>query len=559
MKRPTTLFFIGFFGLFLSCTSKKETTTDNILQLSLSSKIVSLDPTQSYDEVTNLVVSQIYESLFEYHPTKRPYELRGNLASRMPEEQNEGKTLIFSLKENVLYHDHPCFKGKKRTVKAQDFITAIKRLAYLPSQSKGYWTFENKLIGIEEFRQKVGNDFTLFQTRDISGVKIIDDHHFSLSFYEKNPRLNHVAALNFLSPIPMEVVVCRNNNLSDEDVGTGPFQVEKMRKDQEITLARFENYHAGKVSLEKVNFVVINESQPAWLNLLSGKLDMLMRLPKDNFDMAFDEKGNPSPLLKEKNILISKGAIQTSWYLSFNMQDPILGKKKHLREAIAYAIDWDRFIKLFTQNTGRRANSMFMPSLFGYDEKKKWPYEYNVEKAKDLIKNEKDLPSFTFDVRSTSTSSRQLGEFFREELSKIGINVNVVLNTFPAFLNKAYQGQLQLWQDGWSIDYPDAENIAALLLKQNFPPGSNANYYHNREYEKLYKKMYPLHDGPERFKILQEMENVITNDLPWILGYYDEKTILYRNNIEGFISDYPTASWIKYIHIKDYEKKNSPH
>ena len=60
-----------------------------------------------------------------------------------------------------------------------------------------------------------------------------------------------------------------------------------------------------------------------------------------------------------------------------------------------------------------------------------------------------------------------MGEFVQKELAKIGVKVNIVLNTFSAFLNKARTGQLEIWQGGWAMDYPDPENVIQLLTTKN--------------------------------------------------------------------------------------------
>ena len=74
------------------------------------------------------------------------------------------------------------------------------------------------------------------------------------------------------------------------------------------------------------------------------------------------------------------------WWLAFNMNDPILGKNLKLRQSIAHAVNIEKFIKLFTSNVGLRANSIYPPGVPGYDPSAELPFTYNVEKAKELIK-----------------------------------------------------------------------------------------------------------------------------------------------------------------------------
>ena len=53
------------------------------------------------------------------------------------------------------------------------------------------------------------------------------------------------------------------------------------------------------------------------------------------------------------------------------MRDPILGKNKNLRLAIAHAIDVKKLIKVFTNNTSLKANSIIPPGVLVAIQKKK--------------------------------------------------------------------------------------------------------------------------------------------------------------------------------------------
>jgi hypothetical protein len=167
----------------------------------------------------------------------------------------------------------------------------------------------------------------------------------------------------------------------------------------------------------------------------------------------------------------------------------------------------DKYIELFTYNAAQKANSIFPPSITGYSPDAKLPYSYNLEKAKEYLKKAgypegKGLPTLVYDVRGTDTRKRQMGEFIQQELKKLGINVEVRLNTFPAFLEKSRNGELQFWQGGWVLDYPDSENILQLLTTNNLPPGPNSSQYSNPVYDSMFSQLKEMEDSEEKFKEL---------------------------------------------------------
>ena len=156
MKKSILLAFF----LFLSCHLSPQK-SHGPLQMALTDEVSSLDPAISYNLNSGKIIYQIYEPLYEYHYLKRPYTLVPLLAQDFPTYKKEGKRLIIPLKRGIYYHPDPCFHGKEREVIAQDFINQIKRLAFAPLHSTGEWLIHNKIVGINDFKQKVGNNFNL--------------------------------------------------------------------------------------------------------------------------------------------------------------------------------------------------------------------------------------------------------------------------------------------------------------------------------------------------------------------------------------------------------------
>ncbi len=539
---------------------KNEQTNTNIINVPLSGEISTLDPANSYDTISASVIYQSYEQLYEYHYLKRPYSLKPLLAEALPEVSKDGRTYKIKIKKGIVYHDDPAFNGQKRYLKAQDFITQIKRLAYSPTNSNGWWLFDGKIKGINEFREKVGKDFEKFKSMNIEGVRAPDDYTLIIELTEPYPQMLYTLAMSFTSPMPLEVVEKYDNILNDRMVGTGPFKLEKWLKLSNLKLTRFKDYRetfypsqgdrlansrglledAGKKIpfLDGVHYQIIKESQTRWLNFRSEKIDYLI-IPKDNYASAVNPNGQLTDELKKDNVKLQVFPTLTYWWLSFNMKDPLLGKNLNLRKAIAHAIDVERYIQVFTNNIGQKANSIYPPGIPGYNPGAQLPYGYNVEKAKEYLAKAgypegKGLPELTYDVRGSNATNRQQAEFIKNELSKIGVNVKVMLNTFPGFLKKSRNGKLQFWQDGWAMDYPDAENSLQLLVTKNHSPGPNATFYSNPKFDMLFDKLKFLNDSDEKRELMLQMEQIIHDDLPWVMQYYARNYILYHDYLKNY-------------------------
>ena len=557
----------------LSSCLKSKTTNHKSLNFPLSGEISTLDPANSFDTVSLSIVYQGYEQLFEYHYLLRPYKITPLLAADMPKIENQGKRYIISLKKNIPYHDDPAFQGQKRFVKAEDFINQIKRLAFIPLRSNGWWLFEGRIKGLNKFRDEVQDDYKKLLEYKVEGLTALDDHTLVIELEQPYPQMMNALSMSFTSPIPREAILHYKNMLDHVIIGTGAYKLDNWERGSKLTMSKFDEYHtsfypaqgdrlahsrkllvdAGKrlPFIEKINFHIIKESQTRWLQFMSGNLDFL-RVPKDNYQSLVTPSGELTDEFKEKNVTLEIFSTLTFWWISFNMNDSILGKNLDLRKAIAHAINVDKYIETFTNNIGLKANSIFPPGIPGYDPTKILPYSFNLDKAKEyLVKagfpGGKGLPELIYDTRGTSTTQRQRAEFIKVELQKIGIKLKVQTNTFPGFLKKAKEGQLQLWLDGWSLDYPDAENVLQLLISKNHPPGPNATTYDNKKFDALFEKLKLLQNGPEKFAIMKEMEKMAIDDLPWALLFYARDYIVYHNRLKNFRYSDLITNKVKYL------------
>ena len=239
-------YFIVIFLLLFSFSCRKANQagfkTENILSYPLSDDVSTLDPANSYDTISATVVYQCYEQLYQYHYLKRPYVMEPLLADGMPKVSNGGLTYTIKIKKNIPYHDNPAFGGITRFVKAQDFITQIKRLAFKPTKSNGWWLFDGKIKGINEWRDKVGSSFELFRKTPVEGLKAPDDHTLVINLNAPYPQMLYSLTMSFTSPILIEAVEKYNNILNDAVIGTGPYKLDEWKKLSGVKISKFEKY-----------------------------------------------------------------------------------------------------------------------------------------------------------------------------------------------------------------------------------------------------------------------------------------------------------------------------
>jgi oligopeptide transport system substrate-binding protein len=557
----------------VSCT-KGERKTDT-LTISIPQEIATLDPANCYDTVCYVPVTQIYESLYELDYLKRPYSLRPLLAESFPAISKDRLKYTFKIKKGIKYHPSEWVKPGREVV-AQDFVNQIKRLGFQGSRSQGWWLFDGKIKGFNDWRTSVETNIGKFFSQSVPGVYATDEQTLVIELIRPYPQLLYALAMTFTAPVPEEAIRQSNNDLSLKTIGTGAYTVVRYNSSQEVILKKNPDYKTSTYPsegdryahekgllkdagaklpfVENVHLTVIKEAQTDWLNFLKKKIDMI-NLTKDHYHVALTPDGKLKPEILKDKILLQASPTLIYWWIAFNMKDTVFGKNLNLRKAIAHGVNIDKYIELFTYNVAQKANSIYPPGLAGYSPSAELPYKYDLAVAKEYMKKAgypdgTGLPKVTFDVRGTDTRKRQMGEFIQQELRNLGIQVEVRINSFPAFLEKSRKGELQFWQGGWVLDYPDAENVLQLLTTANLPPGPNSSQYSNPEFDKLFAQLKELEDGPQKFDLMARMETIVNNDLPWVMQYYSRNYILYHDYLENFRYSDIIYNNIKYLKLK---------
>ena len=570
----------------LSCTQKDLDSGRKVLNFTLGDDAKSLDPALCYDTVSNTVMPLAMESLFQYKYTKTPLELEPLLADGMPTVSKDLKEYTIKIKKGVLWSDDAAFpNGKGRELKANDFLYGWKRMLLPELQSPGTWIFDDKVVGWDTFKKRLLENRAKAEEilqEPVEGAFAVDDYTIKIKLTKPYPQLLHVLAMGFGAPVAKEVTAkYGQQGLNERMVGTGPFRLKQYVKGSKVILEknptfRGENYPsegdeaahkaglmaaAGKALpfVEEIRLNIIKEDQPAWLQFLKGNSDA-SGIPKDNFNSAV-ENGALKKEFSDKGINLITDEEAVIWYLNFNMKDKVVGgNNADLRKAISMAINREEYIQKFRNGRGVKATSIVPRTIAGHTGRKDLINDYNPAKAKELLAKigfpeGKGLPAIKYDLRGSSTSDRQAAEYFQKALEAVGIKMEIIVNTFPAYLEKEKNGNLQFFSGGWNADFPDAENFLFLLYSKNVAPGPNASNYINPAFDKLYEKMAQMAPSKERDEIIKKAEEIAFNDGVWSMMYYPLRFSLHYKWVKNYRPNSVISNDLKYLDVDGEMRK----
>lgn len=550
------LLFLSCLLLLTACGSHelhREGAADEMVFYGTTSRIRGFDPAKTGDVASSRAASQIYEGLVQYAYLDRPYRVVPHLAEEMPTVSEDGLTYTFKIRKGIYYQDDPCFVetgGKGRELRAEDFIYTIKRVADIKTASSGFWAFNDRIVGLDEFREASGSEGPTDYTIDVEGLQAPDPYTLVMHLKRPYPQLLWILTMHYGFAMPHEVVSYYGNEFVNHPVGTGPYilaswhrnyRVEFERNPKWAETGRVEIYpssgapgdaelglleDAGKPIpfVDRIVQYVVTDPTTQWLMFLTGQFES-SGISRDNWDVVINDVKELTPQLIEKGIQLHKSPTMTLYYIGFNMDDPVVGKNEMLRQAMSCAFNSEEWIK-FWNNRVIRPKGPIPPGVAGYtDRPARFPFD--LERARALLK-EAGYPDgidpvtgrrlqLTLELGSAeSPDIRQQAELFADFMEKIGIVVKPSYNNWPTFLDKMERRQAQMFSLGWVADYPDAENFLQLFFGSNCSPGPNHTNYVNEEFDALYEKARVMQDSPERTKLYQEMADIVVEDCPWI-------------------------------------------
>ena len=525
---------IGFliiilFGILLSSCEKDSDIENNIFKYNEYSNISSLDPAFSSTLRNIWPVNQIFNGLVQLD---KNLEIKGDIASSWTISEDK-RTYTFKIRQDVYFHNSELFgKNLTRKVKAKDFEYSFNRLIDNKIASPGYWVFNN-----------------------VKDFKAINDSIFQIELKKEFDPFLGILSMKYCSVVPHEIVTVLGDKFSKKPIGTGPFKFKKWDENVKLVLSKNKNYFEHDSLGQKLPYLdgiaisFIPDKKSEFMELLSGRLDMVSSPENSIIDQIFDYKGDLNPRFSSNFNLLKSPYLNTE-YIGFNIQNNIK-KDTLLRYAINSGIDRKKMMQYLRKNIGYPAESGIVPN--GLNNSFYLPrYNYDPDLSKKLIsiyKSNNDIDEINITIVSDSQYLDIL-EFIQSELEKIGVQVQIEI-TPPSILRQGKAtGKFDAFRASWIADYPHVENYFSLFYSKNHTPkGPNYTFFSDRNFDELYE-LIGNKKSISYEKISNDLENIIRRYSPIIPLYYDMSVRIVPKNISGL-----EANAINQLNLKRVVKK----
>lgn len=514
-----------FFTFLASC---KQTTTDNrkVFNINLDQGLTSLDPAFARNQYALWMDNQLFNGLVQVNDSLEAVPAIAKSWQISP----DGKVYTFHLRNDVYFHNDPLFKGGiGRKCTASDFVYSFGRIIDPAIASSGGWIFNGKVTGKDAFTAPNDSAFI---------VKLINPF----------PPFMSMLTAQYCSVVPHEVADYYGKDFRSHPVGTGPFKFKYWKEGEILVLLKNENYWEKDGNqrlpyLDAIKATFIADKQTAFMEFIKKKVDFFNGLDGSYRDDILTKLGKPTSKYKGKFQMLFGPFLNTEYLgmlvdtnLAIVKNSPL--RDKRVRQAVNYAIDRKKLVKYLRNSIAFPGHSGFIPKgMPGFNAENVTGYEYNPEKARKLLAQAgypsgKNMPAITL---QTSTTYKDLIEFVQGELNQVGVKCIVEVNQSTSLRDLIAKNGVNFFRGSWIADYPDAENYLSVFYSKNFVPvGPNYTNFKNPAFDKLFEQSYYQPDNNKRYAMYREMDNIVMEQAPVVILYYDELMNLYQNNLSGF-------------------------
>ena len=528
-----------------------------------TSRIRGFDPAHAGDQASIVATGRIYEGLLQYSYLDRPYRVEPLLAAAMPAVSEDGLVWRIEIRKGIYFSDDPCFAatgGTGRELVAQDLVYSIQRIADVKVGSGGFWAFRGKIKGLDDFRAASQGDAPTDYGAEIEGLRAIGSHEIEIRLTQPYPQLAWVLAMPYAFAVPREAVEFYGPQFVNHPVGTGPYVLASARQNYRYEYRRnpkWKEMGRGNIlsaaegaaheaerlpRVERIVDVVVGDPSTAWLMFMSGQLDMV-EVSRDQWDSIITPEKYLRPELAARGIVLNQSPQLHVSYTAFNMDDPVVGSNKKLRQALSCAFDSVQWME-FQNGRIMTPTGPVPPGVAGHMDSA-MPYSFDLERAKRLLAEAgypggKDPKTgrrlvLTLELGSADNpEARQAAELMGSFMERIGVVIEPSYNNWPAFLQKISRRQAQMFSLTWMGDYPDAQNFLQLFASENASPGPNRANFAREDFDRLYQEMVAMPESSEREELCRKAAAVVLEDCPWIFTAYPMAFTVCRDRLINY-------------------------
>ncbi|MDR1260563.1 MAG: peptide ABC transporter substrate-binding protein [Oscillospiraceae bacterium] len=366
-------------------------------------------------------------------------------------------------------------------------------------------------------------------------VKAVDEKTFEVKLATPIPYFLDICTSSVTVPLREDIIEKYGNAWSKEGstyVCNGPFMLEKRTP---TTLDALKNELYWDKDNIKVNWLRANltmDDKAAEAAFRRNEVLISVWVPSESLDAWY---GTP-----ELNLVDLMGTI----CVAFNSQAKEL-QNPLIRKAITLAINRKELVDLFklSQQPASGYIGFVFPDVtrdkkfreVGGDYFNPLDVEGNLEQAKEALvesghPNGKGLKTLDLMMIAENSSHKQLAEKIQEDLTKIGIKINMVsVDSVTSWAN-IRKGNYVMTRWGWAADFPHALSMFTIFHSKS---DSNPIHLKDLKLDGLIERARITSNQEECMDLLHEIEDILIKNYYISPLFYGKKAFLASTKVKG--------------------------
>ena len=441
----------------------------------------SLDPYQMTAAGTREILFNVYEGL--YKPTSS-----GDFEPALAESyavSEDGRVYTFTIRQGVLFHN-------ETPMDVNDVVYSFNTCAATSVDSSLGAALSN-----------------------VASVEAANENTVVVTL--KEPDSDFLAYVASVYIVPDDY-----SDQATAPVGTGPFKYVSRSVQENLVLEKFDGYWGEGAKVDRVTFMIYENSSALMTALNGGAVDLAMHLTVSQ-TQNLDER---------YNVLEGTMNLVQALYLN-NAVAPF--DDVRVRQALCYAIDRDAILELTADGHGTKLGSSMYPAFTKYfDDSLTDYYTYDPEKANELL-TEAGYPNgftMTITVPSNYTPHVDTAQVLVEQLGAVGITVEIEEVEWNTWLQRTYtERDFQSTVVGF-----DAANLTANALLQRWTSDSEKNMinFSNAEYDSVMAQANATTDDAARTALFKQAERILTEEAANVYIQDLADMVAINKNLTGF-------------------------
>lgn len=465
----------------------------------------SIDPAKVIDETEIIAAVNLYDPLFYPDIENGKMDPVPHLASGY-EVSDDGLTYTITLREDVTFHS-----GNPMT--AEDVIYSFQRM-----------------LAIGE-----GNAWLWSNVIEQDKVTKIDD--YTVQFQLEHAYAPFLSSMTQLFIVDQKLLLENTEQddfgqkyLESHEAGSGPYTLAKWERESQLDYLAYEDYWKGwsENQFKEIQMKIITEEATVKTLLSSGQADMVHQWLNSSAYQEFQ---------KNDKIVVQQDPSAKLQHIPMNMQKAPTDDEK-IRQAIAYAFDYQAANESILLNSTQAVGPV--PIVVTGNNSDVTFYEQNIEKAKAAVAESSYAGqeiSVDLMIMADTPEQRQYSQLITENLSKIGITVNVVNATWPQITDAATTAEktanLTIISD--SLKYPHVDSHTYGIYHPS-TQGSfrSMSWYEDEATTTLLEQAREEVDVEKQLALYEEAQTLITAKTPSIYIANPAHNIAYANYVDGY-------------------------